>query len=99
MHDPPQLTLPLGHDTTQLPLLHTVPPVHGFPQVPQLLGSLPRLMQTLLQLVCPVGQQMVPDSDSPLGQPQLPDWQVVPPLQVAPWLLPAVLLQSPLAPQ
>jgi hypothetical protein len=56
-------------------------------------------LQTPVQLVCPVGQQMPPVTDSPLGQAQVPVWQVAPPPHWAPWLLPAVLVQSPLAPQ
>jgi hypothetical protein len=100
MHDPAQLMLPLGHDTMQLPPLHTVPPVHAFVQPPQLLGSLPVLTQTPPQLVCPLGQQRLLLSVSPVGQAQLPSWQVSLPVQGVPMLLPAPLLvQLPLAPQ
>jgi hypothetical protein len=99
MHDPPQLMLPVGHDTTQLPPLHTVPPVHLTPHPPQLFASLLVVVHPALQFVCPFGQQALLVSVWPLGQAQPPAWQVSPPPQVAPWLLPDVLVQLPLAPQ
>jgi hypothetical protein len=34
-HPPPQAISPLGHDTTQVPELHTSPPGHAVPQAPQ----------------------------------------------------------------
>jgi hypothetical protein len=100
MHDPAQLMLPLGQDTMQLLPLHTVPPVHALVQVPQLFGSLLVFLQTPLQFVCPLGQQRLLLSVWPLGQAQLPSWQVSLPVQGVPMLLPAPLLvQLPLAPQ
>jgi hypothetical protein len=73
--EPPQLLCPEAQ--LHAPALHVLPPVHAFPHLPQLLGSVEVVTQVPLQLVVPSWQtQVVPlQKKSPvhvLGQVTVP---------------------------
>jgi hypothetical protein len=84
-----------------------VPPVNGFEESEQqtaVSGQNPELPQLTPHWppwqISPLGQQAPLQSTRPLGQAQVPDWQVLPPVQASPqaeqcWLEPRVT-QAPL---
>jgi hypothetical protein len=56
VQDEPHAVVPPAHDREHVPAEHTSPPVHVFPQAPQLPGSLVVLTHDAEQEVSPEGQ-------------------------------------------
>jgi hypothetical protein len=68
-----------------VPLLQVSPAGQTLPQVPQLLTSVAVLVHAAPQKFgVAVGQQLDPEGTSPLGQAQVPLWQLSGAVQVAP---------------
>lgn len=72
MHMPPHIIKPAPHPVIEhVPALHTAPPVHAWPQVPQLVLLVRRFTHAPLHMISPVGQLVPPSmpNASTAGRP------------------------------